>query len=76
VARLLTLERLSVARLLRSERFASSGSRPACRTLQVLWLAFFTAERFTPPGSRTAPCPETVREVTEFYAMDILSSLH
>jgi hypothetical protein len=75
VARLLTLKRLSVARLLRSERFTFSGSLPAWRTLQVLWLAFFTAERFTSPGSRTAACPETVREVIEFYAMDVLSSL-
>ena len=76
VARLLTLERMSVDRLLRSERFTFSGSLPACRTLQVLRRAFITAERFTSPGSRTAACQETVREVTEFCAMDVLSSLH
>jgi hypothetical protein len=66
VARLLTLGRWSVARLLRSEHFTSCGLLPASRTVQVLWLAFFAAERFTSPGSRTAACPETVGKLQNF----------
>lgn len=90
LARLLTAERFTTRGTPFDSRTFVCGSPVEIWTFYVFWLAsclqnvasslarlfFFTAECFTSPGSRKTDCPETVREVVEFYGMDVLSSLH